>query len=264
MLTQWIRLIQDTSDISLENQGPNSIAADGSHVYYVGKKAPFNNFFLWLDTANTNSVSMAVSYWDGNAWIPVVDLLDGTFGASQSGVVQFSPNKDNQWQIEDDTSSNGPTGLDTFTIYDMYWLKVSFSGDLSASTTIKQLNYKFAEDADILMKDTDINEFLASFNQTDWTPQILQASIEVANDFKRKKLILDEGQILRFDDVAIPTAYKALFIIYLNLGSSYKEKRDEIAKLYDSSYTGLYTIDRNNNAVDDLGESNFSTNTMFR
>jgi hypothetical protein len=265
MLTQWIRLIKDSTDVSLDNQGSGTIAMDGSSpTLYLGKKAPFNNFFMWFDTVNSNSVTMTVEYYDNNAWVEVVDLLDGTSGATQSGVVQFSPDRKNRWSNVDDSSEKGPTELSSFTIYDMYWIRITFSGDLSAGTALQEINYKFTTQEEVLLRDNDINEFLTSFGQTNWLPQILSASLEVANDFKKKGLISDEGQILRFDDVSMPTVYKTLFIIYLNLGESYKDRRKEINDLYEKSFVGIYTLDKNSDGFESKNERSISSNRMER
>jgi len=265
MLTQWIRLIKNSSDVSLDNQGSGTVSMDGTVSLYLGKRIPFNNFFMWLDTVNSNSVSMTIEYWGGSDWTSTVDLLDDTEGMTKTGVVQFSPNKKVRWSVVSDTSDgNAPSELSSFTIYDLYWLKITFSGALSAGTLLQQLTYKFTTQEEVEIKDNDISEFLTSFGQTDWLPQILNASIEVAQDFKKKKLIIDEGQILRFDDVFILTAYKTLFIIYLNLGDSYKERRKEIADLYEKAWTGVYTLDKNNDGVVSSSEMSVSSNRMER
>ena len=265
MLTQWIRLIKDTTDLSLDNQGGGGVAMDGGSTYYIGKKAPFNNFFMQFGTANINSVAMTVSYWSGSEWVEAVDLLDGTVGASQSGVTQFSPHRTNLWKKTQDTSESGaPTELSTFTIYDMYWLKVEFSGDLSADTELTTLSYKFTDSAEMLRRDVDINEFLTAFGQNDWLPQIMSASTDVAIDLKRKNLITDEGQLLRFDDVAIPTAYRAIFLVYLNLGEDYTDRRKEILKLYNESLAGIYSLDKNSDGHLSSSEMEISSGRFYR
>ncbi|MCK4261107.1 MAG: hypothetical protein KAX49_19180, partial [Halanaerobiales bacterium] len=171
MLNTWIRLLKDTTDVSLDNQGSGTITTDGtSPIFYLGKKAPFNNFFAWMDVANVNSLTMTVEYWDGKDWVPTVDLLDGSNAFTQSGVVQFSPDKDYGWQrVSDTTDAGEPPELSSFKIYDLYWLKISFSGDMSAGSTLKQIAYKFTDENELLLKDSDLNEFLTAFGLTDWT-----------------------------------------------------------------------------------------------
>jgi len=261
MLNQWLRLLLNNSDISLENQGGGVIAMEGATSLLIGKKAPFNNFYMEFGTANSNTVEMNVEYWNGREWINAVDILDGTYGADQSGVVQFSPDKDHSWQRVDDSKDEGIT---TAIIYDMYWIRVTFDDVLSVGTTLSKIAYKFTTDKELLLKDSDINEFLASFGETDWTKYILDASVEVARDFKKKNIIKDEGQILRFDDVSQPTVWKTLFNIYLNLGESYKERRKEINDLYEKSFVGNYSVDKNNDGVLSKREMAVNSNRFHR
>lgn len=263
MLKEWIRIIRNAHDYSIDNQGDGVIAMDGIAPIYIGKKAPFNNFFIWADIVNATDSIMKVEYFDGKAWQEAVDVLDESVGLTQSGIVQFSPNKKYNWARVSDTSETD-VGFAGLTIYDMYWLRVSFSVALDAGTTVKQFAYKFTDENELLSKDIDLNELLTSFSQTDWTRQIIAASVEVVKDMKIRQIITDECQILRFEDVFLLTAYKTLFIIYLNLGSSYKEKREEIIKLYENSFAGIYTIDKNNDAMVSRNEININSTRMTR
>jgi len=265
MMAQWIRLVKDTTEVSVQNgRESDTIAIDGTPILYLGKKAPFNNFFLWMDTLNISASNIQVSYYSGKTWVSAVDILDGTDSMIASGVVQFSPNKNHRWQKTADTSDETGSGLESFTIYDLYWLKIEFSVALDAGTTLKKVAYKFTDEEELKDYDSDIDEFLTAFGQVNWTNQILKASIEVANDFKKKGLITDDGQLLRFDDVTLPTAYKTLLLIYLSLGDSYKDRRDEIKKLYDTSFKGIYSIDKNKDGMESASESNVSSGQLTR
>ena len=55
MITQWIRVIKDSTEVSVANgRESETIAIDGNPVLYLGKKAPFNNFFFALRDMDSN------------------------------------------------------------------------------------------------------------------------------------------------------------------------------------------------------------------
>ncbi len=264
MISNWMRIFQNNTDYSLANADKSTtIVVDGTSVV-IAKKAAFNNFFIWMDTLNVVNLNLTLSYWSGKEWTNVVDLMDGSEGLTKSGNLQFSPNRKYKWSKVCDTSENGPSELNFTTIYDVYCLRIDFSETPTAGAAIKEISYKFTEDSDLLALDTDLDEFLPSFGQTDWIPQILTASMEVVIDLKKKRLIEDEGNVLRLEDVSQPTAYKALFLIYLSLGESYKDRRKEIKKLYDESFAGIYTFDKNNDGVVSNNEVAVNSGKMYR
>ena len=217
-----------------------------------------------MDTVSASAGNISMSYHNGADWVPVVDLLDGTSGFTKSGVIQFSPNRNTRWDMAEDTAQDGPSDLNSFTIYNLYWIKIEFGSALDAGTALKKITYKFCTDAELEDYDSDIDEFLTAFSQSDWTPQILTASLEVVDDMKRKGLIVDSGQVLRLGDVARPTAYKTLLIIYLSLGDAYADRRAEVKELYKNSFSGVYTIDRNNDGLASKRETAVLSGRMHR
>lgn len=250
MLHQWIRLIYSDNgtliDRSLDNQDevitvPMQMVATEDYLY-IGQHFPFNNFFVQIDTANSNASVLSVQYWTGkqNSWRTAVDVLDGTSSSgatlAKSGVVQFSPDEDYTWYRVDDTNEQAAEFLLNATkIYNMYWLRLKVSANLSAGTDLKRLAYAFTRTQQINNLDVSIDEFLTSFGatKTNWDDEIVTASIQVVNDLRRKNLIRHQGEILRFDDVSMATDYRVLALIYSNLGPAYRDKKFDAMAEYE-------------------------------
>lgn len=246
MLYQWIRLLRMTNgtltDLSLSNQ--NTSETDTHNItaatdwLYLGQHYPFNNFYYQYSVANALASSMTIEYWDGSSWVFAVDLLDGTKSGTatlaRSGTVQFSPNIRNRWQIVYDTSETGvaPSDLNTVTIYNMYWIRIKFTGNLTPTTASKKLCYCFSSHQQISNRDSTLSSYLTAFGVSTWEDHIISASTDVVRDLKRMNLIIDRGQILNIEDVSSATDWKTIMSIYFELGGDYQDKYKNAEKLY--------------------------------
>jgi hypothetical protein len=280
VITQWIRLItkDDTTyaNKSFDNEDDSTeiaaalVAADDA--LYVGKLRPFNSFYNWIGTANTNASVMSIATWDGSAWRTAAEVIDGTSTSgktlAKSGGVLFVPDKDYAWSFVDDTSntSDSPTELQSFTIYDLYWARITVSADLSSGTTIKRLFYSLTTVQNMEAIDNELSNYLTALGQTDWEKQIFAASLHVLADLKARKMLGNEGQVLSLDGLAEPTAYKVMAMIYFNLGDDYANKRTEALAMYnDLMRNDLLKIDQDSNAI--LGtdeQANWSSGRAYR
>jgi len=280
MLYQYIRLFDSDNgvltDESLVNQQDSSTTpwdlVKDEDFKYLAKFYPFNNFFLEVETANDVTCTMKIEYWDNLAWREAVDVLDGTSSGgvsmAQSGVVQFSLNNDYGWHnIADTTANSAPTVLNSITVYDQHWIRISFTDTLKNTTAVSRLSYAFTTSQQLDNLDIDINNYLGAFGsgKTNWASEIMTASNLVVRDLKSKGLVLDEGQILLLQDVSIPTDYKTLELLMANMGPSFVAKRDYYSKMYSKTIniTG-YTFDTNLNGKIDKGELTGTTTLMVR
>jgi hypothetical protein len=270
MLFQWIRLLRKddsvVSDYSLDNQDDslefNAELIVGEDAFYLGKRMRFNNFFVHLGTANASSVNMKVSLWDGSEFVEANDVLDASKGLKQSGVVQFAPDENQVWQIED---TDDIAELSDYNIDNMYWIKIEFDASVDAGTTIKEIGYAFTTSQQLKQIDACVDDYLSHFNQSDWIPQIMLASLELAIDLKARGLIVDEGQIIRFDDFSLAAAYKSIELIYFNLGPDFDERRKIIINKYKHSLkTRRMTIDLDGDGQEDTTERNGRIRTGCR
>jgi hypothetical protein len=264
MLYQWIRIIKNKNgvltDMSLDNQDESAtclLNLDITTDYlYIGQQLPFNNFYVKSAVANAVNATLQIEYWDGNVWKSAVDVIDGTSVSgktlAKSGGIQFSPNHYYQWWRVDDTSeAPSPSDLRTLTIYNLYWIRIRSSATLTATTASKKIAYCFSSHQQIDNKDHTINAFLPAFGtgKTSWEDEIMVASIDVVNELKARNLIMESGQILRFENVSVATDWRTLMNLYRDLGGDYNDKYDKAWKEFNRALASKYfTFDKNKNA----------------
>lgn len=252
MLNNYLRSIIKKSgvyyDYSLTAQTTSdffSCNLSSEDYLYIGQFLPFNNIFIEMQTVNTNTSIISADILATKGWSSVVDILDATSGFIKNGVIQWTINRTDIWKEVLDTSIEG-MGLDDFNIYNLHWIRVKTNNAFSTATTIKRIRYKFTDDLQLSTLDPDINNIKTAWdaNKTDWTDQILTASESVVLDLKNRKILQRANQILRFDELYLPTAYKTLSIIYGALGNEYIDKRDDSRAQYSSLISKLnLTID---------------------
>jgi len=266
MLYQWLRLIHGDNGTLIERSIDNqdeattvSLVIDSAQDYlYIGQHYPFNNFFIQMDTVNANAGSIAIQYWTSKnvGWVNAVDILDGTSVSgvplARTGVIQFSPDSQYSWQIVGDSKQEPqPTGLETVSIYNMYWLRVRWSATPSAGCDMKRLAYCFTRSQQIDNIDVQINQFLTSFasGKTSWDDEIVTASMMVVNDMRRRGIIVHPGNLLRFDDVTLATDWMTLQLIYRNLGPAFVDRLTRAKEEYERAISvKAFSLDQNNDA----------------
>jgi hypothetical protein len=275
MLLQYFRLWRRNgstfTDLSLDNQDDAvTTLADlsTSEYLYMATLFPFNNFFVWMEVMNAIAATMSLEYYDGSAWRAAVEVLDGTKGLTRSGGVQFTPNKLYALhRVHDTTQSNAPEELAGLTVYNSYWFRVKFSANLSGTAAFKRIGYAFTMSQELKKHDIDIDAHMGAFfdGKADWIPEIMTASEIVASDLKAQDQVLDRGQILVIEDVALACAYKALSLIYFSLGKSQDEKRRSVDSKYEKAMNKRYlSLDQNANAGLDEDEIVATTRYLER
>ena len=278
MLTQWIRLLTKQAsliDRSLASQDETGFAANftTTDYLYIGQHYAFNNFFVEMTTPNVVPSVLSIEYWDGRQWRAAVDILDGSSlaGATlgKTGVVQFSPDTQYSWTRVNDTSEEDATfGLETVNIYNMFWLRLKVSVNLTAGTNIEHLSYAFTNDRMLKSIDPEIDQYLTAWGgvgKTNWIEQIRLGSQHVIIDLKARSMVLSNAQILRFDDVSLAAAYRTLLQIYAPFGEGFKDKRAFAQAQYTAAMdVKNFSFDRNNDAELSLPELNQTTGKLVR
>jgi len=281
MLHNWIRVFYSDNgvltDYSVEAQNnadtiPLELVAGQDYVY-VGQYFPFNNLFFQLDTANTVVSVMSAQYWDGKVWRDAVDFIDSTklLGKTlaRNGVIQWSPDRNNSWLKTEDTTDRGaPTELSTLEIYELHWMRLKVSVSLSAGTIIKDLGYAFTANHMLSSIDPEINEYLVPWggvSKTNWDEQIQLASNHVVADLRSRGLVVAPGNVLRFDDVSLATAYRTLQIIYSRLGEAFAPRKQDAQENYEKllNLKG-FTFDTNRNGLAEKQEIAGTTGGLVR
>jgi hypothetical protein len=232
---------------------------------YIGSILPFNHVYVKLGaTVNENASAMTVGYWDGTEFRGAVNLIDETSlaGATlgQSGHVTWVTDRDHGW-IREDTNhgGNSVTGLTSVEIYDLYWVRLGFSADLSANIDLSWIGQIFSDDHDLGGEHAELvrSGFIAAFEsgKTDWQEQHAIAADIIADDLIAKNMILSSDQILARENLRRASVKKVAQIIYTGMGRDYDDNRDNAKKEYDNRINNVCPkLDKNRNARVDVNE----------
>ena len=234
---------------------------------YIGSSLPFNHLYFKLgSTVNALASSVAIKYYNGVEFVPVVDIIDETDvgGASlaQSGFITWTTDKNEAWKRED-TVFNGQTlitELSDITIYEKYWLEIKFSSDLTASVELEWLGLLFSDDDDLSSEYPDLvrTSVLQAFggvSKTDWQEQHAKAAELISKDLISKNVIQQKQQILDRDAFTLASVSKVAELIYRSLVDDYVDDRVEARNEYQSRLNkSIYNVDKNKDARLDQDE----------
>lgn len=82
---------------------------------------------------------------------------------------------------------------------------------------------------------------------------------------RSKGIIKNEGQILRINDVSIPTDWRTLAIIYYSLGPSFEKQYIEALRMYEKTLNiERMSIDENEDGYLDDGEKDNHIRRLIR
>lgn len=241
----------------------------GQDAIYLGSRFPFNSRYFKVATANVAAATPTVAYWDGNKFQPVVELTDETSAAgvplAQSGHLTWTTNRDFGWALED-TTEDIPE-LANLVIYDQYWIKITFSADVTAD--IAWAGHMFGSDEDIGSEYPDLlrANFKTAFEsgKTDWEEQRVRASKLILDDLVNANLLRDGNQLLERREMRYAMVSKTAVLIYSAMGDDYVDDVLRSQKEYTGRFKkSVLSIDRNNNANLDRGEVGVKNGWLFR
>jgi hypothetical protein len=264
MLTEFIRVfnrkVNVMTDKSIANAEKSGILLNNFDYIYVAQKFPFNNLFLKMDALNAVTLTLGIEYWDGTEWVDAVDVIDFTKGLKQSGLIQFSLNRDDSWQevqYSDAQASSCPDELKGLNISDCYWIRIAPSVAPTGTTSIESVGYAFTTTETVNGIDTNAPLYYETFSasKADWLEEILIASQMMISEMKSAGLLKAQGQIISLDDFYIPCARRTLLHIYSQMGKAYEGKRGEESALYKKFMGGPKSIDADQNARAEKAET---------
>lgn len=239
---------------------------------YIGSEYPFNSLFFDMGTVNDQVSSLTIQYWDGGAWRNMVDVQDETNSLFNSGHITWSTNKSNNWAKEDTVYTTGGeqiTGLGSVTIYDLYWLKITFSADLNAATSLSFIGSKFCEDSDLTGEYPLFGKsgFIDAYEsgKTTWEREIVLASRLVIEELQSKAAIFSGDQLLKRREFTNACVSKAAELIFNGMGDDYDDDRIKARAEFKSRINKKnYGADLNNNARLDEFEKGVVTGVLHR
>lgn len=243
---------------------------------YIGSELPFNSLFFDVSVANAETATPVVSYWDGDEWVAMVDFIDETTSGgatlAQSGHITWTTDKESAWMREDTVSSNGTeeiTGLGNITIYDLFWIKMTFSATLTGTAALNFIGPKFCEDNDLTGEHVLFSNSTFKTNyesgKTSWEREIILASRLMVSDIVKKQAIISGDQLLDRRLLTDACVSKTAQLIFANLGDDYNNDRDAARAEYKSRLSlPNFGADKNNNARLDDSEKGVKLGGLYR
>lgn len=237
---------------------------------YIGSRLPFNHIFFKLNIPNTLPTSMTPKYWDGSAWVSFVESTDETIGFTQSGFLTFVPNRNNPWKMcSTNYSGQSVVGLESVTIYDLYWIRLEFSADFNPLTEMQWLGNLFSNDYDLggIYPDFVRTNVKIGFEagKTSWEEQHAIAGKILIEDLVNKGVIDDGAQILNRSDYTLASVYKVAEIICNSFGDDYADdKKGARSEYVERTSKRIQKVDVNKNGAEDVVERTHSTGWVGR
>jgi hypothetical protein len=219
------------NDLFADNATLGIVAAEDK--LFIGSDLPFNHRMLHVTTANDLTAAVSeVAIWTGNAWTAAVDVMDETSSSgctlARSGFLQWTTPKNVGWAKQDTEDMTG-SGLETLRIYDLYWVRVTFSADLKATTALGYVGHRFADDSDLGGRYPDLvrSEVLAAFTtgKTSWTEQHFAAAEEIIRAVRKKKAVWSPNQLVNWEQFNLAAVHKVAEIIMTAFGADYADRR---------------------------------------
>jgi predicted HicB family RNase H-like nuclease len=254
------------TDISREMSDYLSDAATlafgaGDHLY-IGSDLPFNHRWFEVSTVNDQASVVSVSLWQGTSWVSAVDVIDetsvGGITLARSGnlswqVDPYSPN----WLRQNRTADM--SSLSTFRIFDMYWVRLTFSGALKASTAVQYMGHKFSGDVELAVEYPALASasLMTAYKagKTTWDEQSFAAAEYVVQDVRQRGIAKSGNQILDPETFKKASVHRTAQIILNAFGKDQAENVAAAEKAYSKSMDlRIFNVDTNENAILDPRE----------
>lgn len=237
----------------------NFVAAQDA--IYIGSDLPFNHRYFELSVVNTSATVPTVAIWTGAQWTDTVALTDETSSSgvslAQSGIISWVPDKDQaSWNIQQD--SDDIPALSGTHFYDLYWAKITFSGDFNALTALSFIGHKFSKDEDLggIYPELVLSSSMTAFKtgKTNWNEQHILAAEQIIKDLRRKNIIWSRNQIINWEIFTTAAVHYVASIAFRAFGDSYKDNFTQAIKDYSIAMNQLkFDVDVNENGrLDEL------------
>jgi hypothetical protein len=221
---------------------------------YIGSDLPFNHRYFQISVANAIASVASVDIWDGSTWNPAVDVLDQTAasGASmaQSGILSWTTDESKSW-VQEKTTEN-IAALSTLKIYDLHWVRLSWSASWTGTTAISYIGHKFADDNTLTALYPDLGRTAVktahTSGKTTWNDQSVLASEMIIAQLRKERILWSGSQIFSWEMFQIAQVHKTAHLVYSSFGEAKKEERDEAKKQYDEAMNQITFPNQDKNA----------------
>jgi hypothetical protein len=250
-------------------------AFEAGDYLYLGSFMPFNHRYFDVSAVNAVAANISIELWNGQLWRSVVDIVDETSIAgvplAKSGVISWGVDPDHSGWLRDDTEDMDSPGLaDAPRIFNLYWLRISFSETLTTTTALNYIGHKFSEDAALEAEYPDLGRATLKnawkAGKTNWNEQTLLAAEYVIQHLRGPKYqILDPGQIMSWDIFEKASVHRTAMIIFKGFGKDYDELFIAATHAYNSAMDlRQFEIDRTGDGTLDPMEKTRRTEWLTR
>lgn len=250
------------------------IDATTDHLF-IGANFPFNHVYFNLGVVNATESVMSLETWNGSEWVSASRVIDGTATSgvtlAKDGYVEWVPDKNEPWQREDTVDSNDNeniSGLGDVSIYDQYWVRISFSESLDGVTSGLWMGQKYSSDNDLKREYPELldSDMIDGYepNKTNWFEQHVLAANLIETDLKDAGIIDDKVQLLVRTDLTRASVSKVAEIIFAGLGKDNKVDQDNANMEYKNRMkTAGFTADLDNDGIVGDEEKTANTKVIF-
>ncbi len=232
---------------------------------YIGAYYPFNSKFFKMSVVATVESIPSVKYWTGsNGWKDAVEVIDETNGFKNNGFISWTPNRDNGWSRED---TDDISELNSKMIYDLFWMKLSFSADTVIN--FSWIGELFSNDDDLGAEFPDLmrTQTLDSFEtaKTNWEHQHVIAGKIIVDDLKSKKIISHKEQILDRKELTLASVQKCASIIYSSFGDDFENNKKNCELEYQKRIKkDIFNIDKDETALPTVQTLSIRQGRLYR
>lgn len=267
-------LSQKDVSIALTDWRGDSLEFDytlGDYLY-IGCELPFSYKYFDVTSANNQAATLSVHFWTGSGWLAAKDIVDETAinGAplARAGQISWTQDIDNiQWTAQ--RKSQEVTGITVDNIYNLYWLRLSWSASFKNTTELQYIGFCFSSDEALVsfypdLSNNDLRHAFAN-GKANWREQHLLAGEAIIRDLKRRKILWRPEQVMAPELFREASCHKCAEIIYGGLGQAYAAVRTQAAERYkDAINIAIFEVDANESGTLDPGESRLSTSYLTR
>lgn len=249
-------ILEITNQINRYKSDTYLMSLASTDAIYIATDFPLNHLYVKMgDTVNETASTLSIHYWSNNDWKPVVHLNDYTESFAQSGFIEFTPDRDENWTM-DDTNSNNDTidELSSIVVYDKYWIRITTNTSIDNNIELEYIGNIFSDDNDLFSEYPIFNDsgFIAAFEtgKVNWQEQHVKAADLIVQDLKRKNIILGKEQILEREILLPASVCKVAEIIFNAFGNDYAEQLKRARVEYDKRMDlSNFVIDDNNDGI---------------
>jgi hypothetical protein len=259
------RIIVGTADKTreLNNYYGNTVAITGAATIYIGSLYRFNHLYFDLPGTEASAiVDLTISLYGNGAFNSVANIIDETFGFSQSGFITFTPDPEKAWENRD---TKDITEMNTLKIADMFWVKITgtFTG-LEANWVGNIFSTDEDLGAEFYYLTTDAMKDALGGVKSHLLKHIRAASL-VIGELKSKNVIKDKSYILERRDLMPASVQKVAEMIFNELGDAYKDKKETARSDYYERLKKLdIAIDIDGDSVEDRYERSSVVGELMR